>query len=209
MNVKHFKGIVPKQIDVTVIDFCRKINPGSEPFYVDVIPASEAIIHECVHNVNRYVKENGGTAVTGWDICLHPYCMIEAEFHVIYKNNNGHYIDITPHKENIDKILFLEDNSLKYEGYQINNIRENISKSKIIDECINAWNEIYYIQNSGENKFKHGLLNIKGEQAQQLVFLNNFVKRKLNEFFKALRLKPSDYCICGSGLKYADCCKNK
>lgn len=191
MNVKYFKGIVPKQIDITVLDFCKKINPSCEPFYVNVVPAPGAIIQDCVHNVNKFVEIHGGSAITGWDIGLHPHCMIEAEFHVIYKDDNGNYIDITPHKDNISKILFLEDDSLTYEGCQINNIRENISKSKIIDECISAWNEIFDIQNSGENKFKNGLITIKGEQAQRLNFLNHFVNRKLREFYKTMRLKPS------------------
>lgn len=207
MDTKYFQGIVPKIIDRDIQKFCKKINYKSKPIYINVNPVKNAIINECFINVNNFIKENDGDIVYGWTIWLHPHCLLEAEFHGIYKDKIGNLVDITPHKNNLTQILFLEDSSLKYEGYSINNIRKNLSNSKLIDECIVAWNEIYNIQNTGENKYKHGKIILDKYQSMRLLDLNRIIQCNLFKFFTNLKLKPNDTCICGSGLKFVDCCK--
>ena len=209
MHVKYFDGIVPKVIDKEIICFCKKINYNKKPLYIDVLPAKGAIINECFINVDNFIKQNGGKCIYGWAIWLHPHCLLEAEFHAIYQSPDNHLIDITPHKNNLTKILFLEDSSLSYNGYSINNIRKNISKSKHIDECIAAWNELYNMLNTGKNKYKHGEILFENEEAQKICTLNEHIQYNLIEFYKNLKLKPNDTCICGSGLKFVDCCKHK
>ena len=208
MNIKYFKGIVPKFVSKDIEKFCKKINYKAKPVYINVKPAENAIIHNCFINVSNFIKENGGTCIYGWAIWLHPHCLLEAEFHSIYKDKNGNLVDITPYKDNIHQILFLEDNSLKYEGYSINNIRKNLSNSKLIDECIEAWNEIYNINNAGENKYKHGKILLDEYQSERFKYLDKLIQKNLFNFFANLKLKPNDTCICGSGLKFVDCCKH-
>lgn len=208
MDVKYFAGIVPKIIDKEIERFCKKINYKKKPIYIDIKPANNAIIDECFINVDKFIKDNGGRCVNGWAIWLHPHCLLEAEFHAIYKDETGNLIDITPHKGNISQILFLEDDSLRYEGYSINNIRKNLSHSKLIDECIDAWNKLYEILNTGENKYRHGKINLNEYQSKQYMYLNSIIQNNLFHFYAKLKLKPNDTCICGSGLKYIDCCKH-
>lgn len=208
MNVKYFKGIVPKIIDKDIEKFCKKINYKNKPIYIDVKPVDGTIINECFINVDKYVKDNGGSCINGWLIWLHPHCLLEAEFHAIYQDKMGNLIDITPHKDNPPQILFLEDNSLKYEGYSINNIRKILSNSKLIDECIIAWNEVFQIINAGENKHKHGKIILDEYQSKRYMYLDKTIQNNLFHFYKNLKLKPNDTCICGSGLKFIDCCKH-
>ncbi len=208
MDAKYFQGIVPKIIDKNIQKFCKKINYKEKPKFINVVPVNCAKINECFINVNNFVKENGGEIIYGWAIWLHPHCLLEAEFHGIYKDKIGNLVDITPHKDNLNQILFLEDSSLKYEGYSINNIRKNLSNSKLIDECIIAWNEIYNIQNTGKNKYKHGEIILDECQSERFIYLNRLIHNNLFNFFANLKLKPNDTCICGSGLKFVDCCKH-
>lgn len=208
MNVKYFEGIVPKIIDKDIERFCKKINYKKKPIYIDVKPAKNTIINECFINVDKYVMEHGGSCINGWAIWLHPHCLLEAEFHAIYQDNMGNLVDITPHKGNLTQILFLEDNSLEYKGYSINNIRKNLSNSKLIDECINAWNEVFQITNAGENKYKHGEIILNEYQAKRYMYLDKIIQNNLFHFYKNLKLKPNDTCICGGGLKFIDCCKH-
>lgn len=207
MDIKYFDGITPKFIDKNIEKFCKKINYKSIPTYINVVPSNNSLINECVKNVKRHILINGGESVLGWSIWLHPHCMVEAEFHVVCKQNNGELVDITPHKDNCPKILFLEDCKINYKNHQINNIRQNISKSKLIDKCIDNWNKIYEISNKNGQKVKYGLLNIQGEDAQTIYSLNQETQNNLLNFYNNLKLKPNDLCICGSNQKFIDCCK--
>lgn len=209
MDVKYFDGITPKIIDKKIEKFCRKINYHKRPYYVDVQPINGAKFNECFNNVKQFIELNSGKCIHGWIIWLHPHCMLEAEFHAICKTSDNQFIDVTPHKNNESKILFLEDDKLIYEGFGINNIRENISRSKLIDDCIKAWNEVYKMLYTGKNKNKYGEIVFAETEAQKLAQLNNFIQDNLYKFYANLKLKPNDECICGSGIKFIDCCKYK
>nr|QGT49763.1 hypothetical protein Melaina855_1500 [uncultured Candidatus Melainabacteria bacterium] len=209
MDMKYFKGITPKYIDKNIARFCRKISSLSHPVYIDVLPKENCAINDCVNNVKKYVIEHGGEPIYGWAIWLHPHCMIEAEFHVIYKSKDHCLVDITPHKDNDNQILFIEDKKIAYKGSQINNIRQNLSKSKLIDNCIYNWNKIFEIMNKGERKFKHGKLTLSITEVQTIANLQDEITYYLINFYKNLKLKPNDMCICGSNKKYVECCKNK
>ena len=106
MDIKYFEGIVPKIIDKEIEKFCKNINHKKKPIYIDIKLANNTIINECFINVDKFVKDNGGSCVNGWVIWLHPHCLLEAEFHAVYRNGRGNLIDITPHKGNILQILF-------------------------------------------------------------------------------------------------------
>lgn len=209
MDVKYFDGIVPPHIDKTIQKFCQKLNYNKKPIYIDVKPISNSKPSNCFINVKNIINEKGGSQVNGWAIWLHPYSMIEAEAHSIYKDIDGYLIDVTPHKNNLSKILFLPDERIKYKGIQINNIRQNISKSHLIDECIKYWDEIFILMNKSENKYKHGEIILSGKDAERINDLNDFIQVNLINFYSNLKLKPNDICICGSGKKYIDCCKHK
>ena len=207
MDIKYFDAITPKQISKEVIKFCKKICYKSTPIYVTVSPKEMTKINNCFLNVQKYIENFGGNYLNGWAIWLHPNCMIEAEAHCVYQDIENNIIDITPHKNNISQILFLPDNSIVYEGFGINNIRQNLTKSKLIDDCINAWNEIYEILYKGKNKYIHGKIILNENDSSRYMILNNFIKENLTKFYATLKLKPNSECICGSGLKFIDCCK--
>lgn len=105
--------------------------------------------------------------------------------------------------------MLLPDERIEYKGVQINNIRQNMSKSHLIAECIKYWDELFMLMNKPENKYKHGEIILIGKDAERINDLNDFIQINLINFYSNLKLKPNDKCICGSGKKYMDCCKYK
>lgn len=65
MDVKYFKGIVPKIIDKEIERFCKKINHEKKPLYINVQPTENAAINECFINVNDFIKKNDGDCING------------------------------------------------------------------------------------------------------------------------------------------------
>lgn len=143
----------------------------------------------------------------GWAIWLVPKFLLEAEFHVIYKNKDNELIDLTPQEKGIDKVLFLPDYSIIYNGCQIKSKLKNISKTKMCDSYIKNFDEMFDILNRGDRKYCHGEISLSIEEAnyyQNLALENKYI---LELFYSKLTLKPNEPCICGNNLKYVDCCK--
>lgn len=88
----------------------------------------------------------------GWLIWIMPgVMMIEAEFHSVWVSPTGEMIDITPKAQGENKILFLPDKKLKYKGFQINNMRLNISpKIRLVDDLILMFDTNFRLQNEGD-----------------------------------------------------------
>ena len=157
---------VPEKIDKMVLSFCNKINQKQTPLFIKHQPEESNIELECIENVNKKVKEEGGERALGWAIWINHKVFIEAEFHAVYKNPENELINITPIESiKSEKILFLEDPNRRYKGYQINNIRKNISKLKEVDELIKNYNKVFELKNKGSRKFEHGEIILKDEEA--------------------------------------------
>ena len=58
-----------------------------------------------------------------------------------------------------------------------------------------------------KNKYIHGKIILNENGSSRYMILNNFIKENLTKFYATLKLKPNSECICGSGLKFIDCCK--
>jgi len=178
------KAFTPEKINNKIIAFCNSINKSAKAQFIDVIPDKDAQPLECIKNVKTCTQKNGGQAVLGWAIWLHPNLYLEAEFHSIHKTLDNKLIDVTPHKDNPLKILFLEDFQIRYKNVQINNIRKNISGLKLVDRYINNINEIFKITNKGNLKYQHGKIILKGEAAKKyrkLLFEKDCIMFEMNK----------------------------
>ena len=113
----------PEKITDKIIELCRRIVPGEVPQYVPVKAEEWSRPMECFTNVEQMVKRYGGQQVNGRAIWQWSNVLVEAEAHAVWKSPEGQLIDITPHDNSEDKILFLCDESMIYSGEQIGNIR--------------------------------------------------------------------------------------
>ena len=107
----------PISINEKILELCKEIDPTTVPIFIDVIPAKDSLFNECYGNVAECVKKDGGKIEYGWIIWEIPEIYIEAEFHAVWSNHDGEYIDITPKEDGEKKILFLKDNERKFECY--------------------------------------------------------------------------------------------
>lgn len=152
MDVSKLIPSTPLEIDNDVKALVEKLDTGTSPVFLDVTPESYAQINECVAAVQQKISEEGGEEKLGWQIWAIPGVMIiEAEFHSVWVSPTGEMKDITPKQQGEQKVLFLPDPNLKYEGIQINNVRLNVSpKNHLIDDLILIFDTEFRLSNEGD-----------------------------------------------------------
>ena len=195
--------VVPSEISAFVMDFCNSVSPRQNPQYVTV--ASEPYCREnfCFQNVEQKVRNDGGNIVYGWQIWLMPEILIEAEFHAVWKSPHGELIDITPKTPATDKILFIPDESKEYDGRRTNNIRQNISKSKVVDMFIRISNCLFMMERKGSRgEFQ---IVLEGDERKFYAVLRD-AKQQYLSMIKTGHSRE-DKCFCNSGKKHKNCCE--
>jgi hypothetical protein len=171
----------PVEINEKILIFCREIDSLTEPNFVNVLPAEGCILGECYGNVESHVSQNGGNVQYGWIIWEDQNIYLEAEFHAVWVNNKGEYIDVTPKVDGENKILFLPDSKKKFTGELIDNIRKPLIDNDYTRKLVQTGKSNFEIKNRAYKKS----LDVK--------------KKKIG------RNEP---CPCGSGKKYKKCCIN-
>lgn len=87
--------------------------------YIDVFPIKGAPKLECFDIVQKHVQENQGRRVLGWCLWELPDLFIEVEFHAVWQTPDGHLLDLTPRKTPTKRILFIEDQTIQYDGKRV------------------------------------------------------------------------------------------
>ena len=198
--------VTPEEINDSILQFCAEVSPRREPCYVSVKPESYSKINDCFNNVKKKVDQDGGSIEHGWQIWIWPNIFIEAEFHAVWNNCNNKYIDITKKEDDCDKILFLPDSRIKYEGYWVDSIRRNISNHKLVDLYIDI-NECGYLLLTSEAKPYIHQYELSDDQS--------IVYKDLSDWGNAIRdmlkdgLSRSSLCPCGSRIKFKKCCEKR
>ena len=190
----------PVEITEKIVELCDSIVKNRQPIFVSVDPKEGCIENYCFPNVQKIVNLYGGEAINGWIIWQWDNILVEAEAHCIWKDNNNIFIDITQHTPVESKILFLPDDSIKYEGNQINNIYLALSDSLLVKEYIELLNEVFALQKP------HPLG--KAVVFPQDIGRYNQIKTRLAELEQLFSKKVgrNEQCPCGSGFKYKWCC---
>lgn len=194
--------LIPSEITDDIRELCNEISPGTNPVFILYKPEQFAQMYDCFPSVENKIKKDGGSCQYGWQIWKTGVLLIEAEFHAVWKSESGELIDITPKELNSQKILFLADNSRKYEGKQVKNIMKNISGNALIDDHIRIWEAIYYMENKDDRAYKHGLVLSRSELElkKELLQIDSYVL----EMAEAGKTED-DLCFCGKGAKYKYC----
>ncbi|WP_127529976.1 hypothetical protein [Paenibacillus kobensis] len=134
----------PKEIDDSVINFCKSITPYSLPEYIQLRPESWCIPNECYNNVKQKVGKHGGKRQLGWRIQVmpdpYPKFMIEAVHHAIWISETGEKIDITPQPASANRIVFVSDDSTKLGKYRIGEKYHALLSCPIVNEYVRLCN---------------------------------------------------------------------
>jgi len=175
----------------------------SSGVYIDVKPDADAKLSECIYNVKNKIKIDGGREVLGWEIWK-TNILIEAQFHSVWQSTNGNFEDITPRESgaNVEKILFFPDKKLKYDGYQKDNIRLNITDNRLVDDFIQLVETLFTIQNKGAKKYSNER-TLKGKEAE---YYNVGEQIKVGVYIMISQgLNRNSPCFCDSQIKYKHC----
>jgi hypothetical protein len=125
----------PKEISSSIKEFCRSINRTSQPVFVPVQPMEHAEPDECFENVSTAVKMYEGQVLFGWAIWIWPNVWMKAEHHAVWQRVDGTTVDITPHINHAKRVLFLSDQSKKYD-FKTNRRLDNIRRALTNDEDV-------------------------------------------------------------------------
>lgn len=187
------KTTTPRSIDEDILQLCTEIADIGGLQYVDVIPEQYSTFNNCFPNVKKMVEKKGGIQIYGWSIWKWTNIFIEAEAHSVWKSPEGKLIDITPHIGGEDRILFLEDNSLIYDGNLIRSRRKPLTSSPLVKEYIDLAirKENVIINSVGKT------VSLPGDIVQKMLYIETILKSKVGR---------NDLCPCQSGLKYKRCC---
>lgn len=197
----------PEYISQDIAALCVAVaGEGIAPVYLEVTPVDHAEIAECFTAVDEQVNLHGGEVSYGWRIWELPNIFIEAEFHAVWRNSDGDLKDITPLPGNEQRILFLPDPVKRYDGHQVNNIRQAIFDHPAVHGFIRACNDMYEFMNRGSKAEQHGRIVFSGAEKDEVMEIESRKAACLIEAQSSFRTPGrNDKCFCGSGKKFKKC----
>jgi hypothetical protein len=167
--------------------------------YVKHSPESYAQVNDCFPAIDRKVRKCGGKVLYGWQLWEWSDVLLEAEFHAVWLSPENELMDVTPKPFKVEKILFLPDPIMRYEGKQVNNIRVPLSNNPLTRDIIGICDAIFRIQNKGDraNQLAVSLEGPEAQLHQWLQEMQSFVLQLLKS-----GLTRNSLCPCNSGGKY-------
>lgn len=196
--------MTPETITENVTQILKALKAEYDPEWVIFKAESGYEELDCFVNVKKKMEKDGGKIVYGWTIWEHKY-FIEAEFHAVWQDDNEDLIDLTPKSNSAQKILFLPDDRIRYDGKQIKNFRLNTSGNPLVNDLITVCDAYFKIVNTGKLAFEHGnitdqLSHAQNEKITYLDLAKNIVLSLLQEDGSV-----DDLCKCSSGKKFKNC----
>lgn len=190
----------PTTITKPLVGLAANLAPGSTPLYLFVQPESGAQTNACFHNVAAKVQQDGGAIVHGWLLWEWPNVLAEAEFHAVWQTPDGNLIDITPRPDGEERVLFVRDESRRYRGVLVDNVRVALRDDPLIHHFIGISAHIVKIVSRGQGLPQAGHISVPADKIERLLMLYDLTVAMLRK-----GLRAHDDCLCGSGKKYKRC----
>jgi hypothetical protein len=191
----------PRRVNRAVRHLLKRMELESTPEWIAIEPRDDAVMKECTENVARAIAEHGGTTRLGWMIWEEDF-MIEAIFHAVWEHPDGRTVDVTPQDIPVDRIMFVPDLSLQYQGRQIPNVRLNISGMIAVDDLIRLNELKFAIQNVGDRADQHRIM-ITPTESNALQWLETY--RDAMSGALSAGMTDDSPCFCDSGRPYRHC----
>jgi hypothetical protein len=193
--------MTPTSINQHVLALLARIGSPAPPQFLAVEPAPYAVRNECIAAVAEKIHRDRGSRTMGWQI-WQSEIVIEGEMHAVWCAPDATLHDVTPKPEGIDRILFLPDPRLAYQGKQIDSVRLNISGNPVGDDFIRATEGLFRIMNKDE-RASQDTVSLSPDD----LFLMKFLVAMQSGTQQMVRqnLGLSAPCLCPSGKAYEDC----
>lgn len=157
----------PASLTKDIAKFCKTVSKKVKPIYVPVQPIPGYTAHFCWNNVQRHMEEHGGGIQYGWIIWEMPGLLIEAEFHAVWVTHEGQFVDITEKDDRETQILFLPDESRKFNGRLIDNIRYPLIDNVVTRRIINRNRALFELRSKYYND-KSGIAEVPFDEMMAL-----------------------------------------
>ena len=172
----------PKLVKPYVKSFGRQVLNGREPDFTYVANQPlDVSFNDCFVYVKEHAQAHGGEMLIGWAIWERPKLFIEAEFHAVWKTNDGELIDLNPRPIPIPRVLFLPDTNRRYEGRQVDNIRKPLCRDANLIRFLSNQSQWFGLLNEGDLADYHGEIvmtpAMKKLQKEQLT-IEMYLERK-------------------------------
>lgn len=191
----------PPRISALVLTFARRVVPGVTPTYVPVAPAPHAEVIECFPNVQTMIAQHRGTLEIGWQVWECPTSTSRQSFMGSGFRLMGSGATL-PRKPTLSiESLFLPDPGRRYNGRQVDNIREALRDDQVIRHYLAVSAAIYRVCNKGDRAFQHGSVSIPRDEIERLL-----TAKQLTHVMLVKRRRDHDECVCTRGNKYKRCC---
>lgn len=200
---------VPQKITDEIIKFCQSINLNTSPIYINSTPIKGNLRGECFENVQQSIQE-GELNAYGWIIWQTAHHLLQAEFHSVIKQKDGSFVCVTPYNKKYTKILFLPDNTMLYDERRVRTIYKalvDLEEVRLFIEAVTTLNNLEVHMTNPQvieqlKKPEHQ------EDVKQLQTTMQQIESAIEAYEKIVLngVKRNDFCICGSGRKFKNCC---
>lgn len=136
--------------------FVQRVVPGGRVGFVQYEPLASAPEKECFRIVPEQVARVGGEQVVGWALWEWRKVMLIAEFHAVWRDLDGHLVDLTPRPIELHKIAFVPDSQRHYKGVQVDNVREPLRDDPLITRFIALEARMTELLNEGDLAEQYG-----------------------------------------------------
>jgi hypothetical protein len=193
--------VVPKATDRRVQQLLTKIGSPHQPVLVPV-RAMGAALNDCFPIVQNKIKSEGGKMICGWQF-WRGRLITEAEFHAVWESPGGQLIDLSPKAVPVPEILFVQDDKMKYEGHQVDNLRVGNTANPLLEDFIQISEARFAILNRGDRAYQHGKMELPEEERQLLHYLMTSGAQLY--LFILNGCDPGSPCYCNQGKPYYLC----
>ena len=191
------KSTTPTSINENVLRLKEKLELDTEPVFVPVCDTVGHKAGDCFGNVRKKIETGGGSIQYGWNVWELPQRIVEGEFHAVWVNHEGKYVDITPKLDGETQILFIPDPNRTYQNAPVDNVRVLLTDDPAFVQSIQMQEKLAQL------RIKY---NVNGMEAripvEELEALGILTESKPRTSRKIGR---NERCPCGSGKKYKFC----
>lgn len=203
---RYIRPVTPAEISMGLNALCSELVPGGKPVYVPVRPNEGAPADECFHIVDATASRSGGKAVLGWSLWELPGAFIEAELHAVWRSPDGEFIDVTPKKHPICRVLFLANMDLVYSGRQVNNVRVALSRDPSVTQYLATFDDEFELLNRGARAKQHGEIELGESEGKEFASILSRRASLLPQVLSCTAfVGPYGPCPCNSGVKVKWC----
>jgi len=195
----------PDKITPSIAAGCARLVPGGTPIFVDREPFAESRINKCTFNVRKFLADNPGEMVLGWEVCVWEGVLLDCIGHAVVRHEERLRC-VTPSKYGDSRLLFLPDPRISFD------FEDSMARMPAKQVPLSTRPEVHrFVEvDAAEHTIKikypvsSGQMMVQGDDAEALQRLAR-EKQRLSLKLILMTSNNTTKCPCGSGKKFRKC----